>query len=252
MKYILILLSSIVLIFPLRSQDYSGKGFSPTGLKPETIDTLWILPAEFRIGTVDEFGLRNHSPILSENAVDSANIAIENYFGDTDVKMVSNQFVRYSLTTGIREFDSQEEKEIQDSLLTFYHKELLKHVNKKKPINVPSYFFDIMEEEDMNFALLVYGEGFVLTKAQYRQQLISDIIGNLVSVSLTGMSIKATQSQFESNLTLIILDRKNRNVAFIGHSIYPIPPYSEIGLHFQMHSMFDEYLQIPIPIKSDH
>jgi hypothetical protein len=129
---------------------------------------------------------------------------------------------------------------------------LIRHTSKKKEIIVPDYFFQLMEDREMDFAVITFCEGFTQTKKQYNKALAQEIITDIILSGIAGIPVSgAYASQFESNITLLILDRKSRKVAFIGRSYYPIPPFSEEGLHFQVHTMFDSYLHVPLPIKQD-
>jgi hypothetical protein len=231
------------------TQEYYGNGWSPVGLSHEQIDTLWILPPSFRIGKIDDNGLRDHSVELSEMASDSMVTALLNYFSDTDVQAVKDKFVRYSIPARSGQFDSIKTKEIKDSIVKFYHQVLIKHTSKKKEVQVPEFFFQIMEDRNMDFALMTFCEGFSKTKKQYNRALAQEIITYIIVSGITGVPVSGPYaSQFESNITLLLLDRKTRKVAFIGRSYYPVPPFSEEGLHFQVHSMFDSFLDVPLPV----
>lgn len=244
--HILNLLLLVISQQMLNAQEYySGKGSSPTGTNHEQIDTLWIFPPKFRITKTDDYGIRDYLPEMSHLAQDSMILAMKDYFADTSVADKELLTSRSTKNIKIQVFDSLKTKEIGDSIMYFYYKLLKNPVTRKHPdYHVPSYFFEIMDSCKMDYALITYADGFVKDDYQYKREVAGKVILYILEAGISG-GIPTTNIdavQYESHVDCFILDRKNRTVIFRGISFYPLPPCSQQTLHFQLHTMFDEFL----------
>ena len=219
----------IVLWIVLASASCSSPKFFTSGVNPfEINEMIKIEPCSF-ITLIDRGNRGSYNDSISNYSEMVLNEALESF--SRDLRLSSEE---------IYTVDNQERNELEqeiDFLISSAEQ------NKKKyNIEITPLVESLLDEYNQRFGLIILQDGFTRVKGNYGGQVAKAIGLGILTGVVTGVSFYNSPVKASSTLHVIIVDNKEKNIAFYNKSILQEREPTEIEtVKKQIMMVFDKY-----------